>query len=806
MRWYCPPCCAGWHELCGACVDRLLVATEEPNYEHEECPCEARICDACVTSHHELCIHCVEFRVRWLRNEVVPRGSTDLGLAGLGRNCKGDGPDVGVDRGHVEGAVFYGTFDGRKSMGVLVRRVRADEVRFIIPPLPDSANVTRARAREGSEWLLCQCVVRANLHGLTRKPRGRAVYRAWAPPDCEPNSPLWLPSPTEVEEWATTLPGEEGPVDMSLTLDSTIEPPPGLPAPAGRLDWQESLAFFDGVSYNDSVTFRVITSEIIPPTLRVAVADARSKVIIALANAERLSVQESRLWKCLTLVDRLLFCVRPGGRRVRRGGVKHASHKGQGWHRALSHRVHLLECGDWAGLMREAVPWEPPAERSAGGAADPSRQAKRVELLVANREVSKAVSFVRRNEGQQPQSEEELKKLLLLFPDLPADLAPDIAQMAAGGFPIELRESLEAAICKCILRAPKLSGPGPTDSRFEHWEVLRENPTGLKAAGQVLARLLLGELPGEAVDAHLAGRLVGIPKADGGVRPLACGSAARRLAAKGACLVFADGLAEACGEAQYAVGRVGGAEKLHKTLTLLAELRPDALFVKLDFRNAYNSILRSSIREAVATRAPALDCVAATLCPVLTEHVWFDAEGRGRRVPAVRGVDQGCPLSPALFAIGVAPVLETLRTELRTRDAAAQVLSYLDDIHVVIAPQLAAAAVERARELFAPLGLQLHDGKQKVWSPRPHGLPPLPGSLAISDTFTCLGASALWVDEECARVDLAGPGTRLQRSLEALATFSAQLMLLRAHGLSLATALTVHRAWAGGHNHASPTQ
>ena len=263
-------------------------------------------------------------------------------------------------------------------------------------------------------------------------------------------------------------------------------------------------------------------------------------------------------------------------------------------------------------------------------------------------------------------------------------------------------------------------------------------------------------------------------------------------------MVFADGLSAACGEAQYAVGRVGGAEKLHKTLTLLAELRPDALFVKLDFRNAYNSILRTSIREAVAARAPALDSVAATLCPVRTEHVWFDAEGRGRRVPAVRGVDQGCPLSPALFAIGVAPVLETLRSELRTRDGNAHVLSYLDDIHIVIAPQFAEAAVQRARELFVPLGLQLHDGKQKVWSPKPQELPPLASSLAISDTFTCLGASAIWVDEECARVDLAGQGTRLQRSFEALLAFSAQLIMLRTHGLSLAAALTVHRAWAGG--------
>ena len=58
-----------------------------------------------------------------------------------------------------------------------------------------------------------------------------------------------------------------------------------------------------------------------------------------------------------------------------------------------------------------------------------------------------------------------------------------------------------------------------------------------------------------------------------GVRPLAIGSALRRIALKAVCLTFSDDLRDACCPTQFAVGRPGGAELMFKCLYARTLLR-----------------------------------------------------------------------------------------------------------------------------------------------------------------------------------------------------------------------------------------
>ena len=77
-------------------------------------------------------------------------------------------------------------------------------------------------------------------------------------------------------------------------------------------------------------------------------------------------------------------------------------------------------------------------------------------------------------------------------------------------------------------------------------------------------------------------------------------------------------------------------------------------------------------------------------------------------IHAQRGVDQGCPFSPALFATFISGALERVRAGLRFLDESAAVLSYLDDIYIVVFPEHAGRALNYVEQSFSPLGLTLN--------------------------------------------------------------------------------------------------
>ena len=84
-----------------------------------------------------------------------------------------------------------------------------------------------------------------------------------------------------------------------------------------------------------------------------------------------------------------------------------------------------------------------------------------------------------------------------------------------------------------------------------------------------------------------------LKKKDGGVRPVAVGCTLRCLVAKVAGCKVMDAVGEILAPRQLGVGVRGGAEAaVHATRLYLEDLAPDKAVLKLDFRNALNSIHR----------------------------------------------------------------------------------------------------------------------------------------------------------------------------------------------------------------------
>ena len=120
---------------------------------------------------------------------------------------------------------------------------------------------------------------------------------------------------------------------------------------------------------------------------------------------------------------------------------------------------------------------------------------------------------------------------------------------------------------------------------------------------------------------------------------------------------------------------------------------------------------RQLIPDAVQARVPALaQVVSAWLCQRTTHLYWNDG-GFGAPVSATAGVDQGCPLSPALFAIGLAAPLERIQTRLAELAPTCRVFSYLDDVMVVAPGPEAARAMKVVVDELTGAGLTVNSSK-----------------------------------------------------------------------------------------------
>ncbi len=327
---------------------------------------------------------------------------------------------------------------------------------------------------------------------------------------------------------------------------------------------------------------------------------------------------------------------------------------------------------------------------------------KRVAAKMADCDVKGAVRLLASSEDLAGHGEEVIQALRSKHPPAPENLNLPPAPNAQMPPPSAVTKEQVAA---AVTSFPSGSAAGPDGLRPAHLKALIGQ--GSFAAGEKLLEtltkfvnmVLRGEIPDFVTPIFFGASLCALAKKDGGVRPIAVGNTFRRLATKVGLKPLSAGLGQHLRPVQLGFGTSGGCEAaVHATHTYLSQTQSKGVLLKIDMRNAFNSIRRDVFLRVARERIP-------TLYPLLWQayakpSVLFFGE---TIIHSTTGIQQGDPVGPALFSLGVDSAAKAANSELN--------VWYLDDATLGGSVEDVLADLNNIIRDLGDAGLEVNDRK-----------------------------------------------------------------------------------------------
>ena len=214
-------------------------------------------------------------------------------------------------------------------------------------------------------------------------------------------------------------------------------------------------------------------------------------------------------------------------------------------------------------------------------------------------------------------------------------------------------------VIKAVFSFPTGSASGPDGLRPQHLKDLvthslsEGSDSFLVSLTEFINLIIQGKVPQRARPFFFGATLTGLSKKDGGVRPIAVGCVLRRLAAKCLCKSVFEEMGSLLFPHQLGFGTALGAEAaVHAARSYLSNLHDGHVIIKLDFRNAFNSIRRDLMLHSVLAKAPEL--LPLAYCSYHHSSLLFFGEFT---IPSAEGVQQGDPLGPLLFCLSIHEII-----------------------------------------------------------------------------------------------------------------------------------------------------
>ena len=542
-----------------------------------------------------------------------------------------------------------------------------------------------------------------------------------------------------------------------------------------------NMEFWESFDWSGAQQRQINTMIEIPKQMRHTVMEAKAAVLeVASTGAD--TPESRQAWRLLCVFDRLLLC-RPASGEKKWNVTDKVG--------ALAERLRLFWRGSWQEM------WDSAAE-DAGTTMSASRhqlsreqKAVKIEALIDADELGKALKTVLQT-GPPNTDPCRLIDLRALFPK---SSGADGIQSRIASWDVETEERVEESIAKLLLRLPRGTGAGIDASRYEHWGGNDMGEIHIKAAAKCMRLWVQGLAPDFAYNEMRQGRILALDKKDGGLRPLVLCTVFRRIALRGMLAAFKDDLAGMVGESQYALGQPGGDVLLVRLLEAAVSTGKEAV-LSIDIKNAFGTMSRAWIDEAMAKHAPQLVHILPLLYDGPSKHKWT-AEGQTFEIEAFTGVDQGCPFSMLAFMIGLKVIQDNVSKHLRETGVDVLMGSYADDTYIA-APADKLDFIEQVWKIQARhAGMTLADRKKVVWCPNAREKLSQCMVAVCVDSLPVLGHTA---EREDLLVDRAGLGelsdTAWARSSSRLDVILTELTNLTHAGLSKQSAQAILRVWA----------
>ena len=351
------------------------------------------------------------------------------------------------------------------------------------------------------------------------------------------------------------------------------------------------------------------------------------------------------------------------------------------------------------------------------GVSEAEQVARRASVKLEEGDVKGAIRLLSSRDTLAPATQATLTSLRSLHPPVPLDRRPAPTTLTA---PLQ---ATPQAVLAAITSFPHGSAGGPDGLRPQHLKDLLDGVRGnvgtvsgeggtsgsgpgptanplLEAITDLVNLLLSGEVPQFVRASLFGGSITALAKKGGGVRPIAVGYTWRRLAGKVACRLVSARAAALLAPRQLGFGVTGGTEAaVHACRRYVENMPQGHVFVKIDFTNAFNTLRRDVILEAVERHLP-------ELLPYASYSENSDLQFGDFSLQSQEGAQQGDPLGPLYFCLAVHDLLSSLQSPI--------VVGYLDDMSMGGEAGKVAEDFTRLESGAAKLGLTLNRSKCEV--------------------------------------------------------------------------------------------